>query len=60
MRAQEEKEILPPLALLPHRHVIEMRVRHPRVFLVLMCLRSVTKKSAGCLSLVSWNFLMPR
>lgn len=38
-QGQEEKEILPQLALLPYRHIIDMRFCHPRVFLLLKCLR---------------------
>lgn len=59
-QGQEEKEILPQLALLLHRRIIDMIFCHPRVFLTPKCLRHVSKKSAGCLSSVSLNFLMSR
>lgn len=60
-QGQEEKGILPQLALLPHRHVIDMRFCLPRVFLIPKWLRWLSKKSAaGCLSLISMNFLMSR
>lgn len=59
-QAQEEKEILPQLALLPYKHIIDMRFCHSRAFLVPKCPRHVSKKSAGCSSSVSLNFLMSR